>query len=223
MPRIRNWKDLIFYRPSKQTHYQHIEALFRETIDWELLQTHWQDLMRVVLSIKAGKILPSTVLRKLGNYSRKNRLFQAFQELGKVVRTTFLLEYIIDLQLRQQISSSTNKVERYNQFNDWITFGGEALLSILETEEQEKWIKYTSLISNAIMVQNVVDLTQLLKELKAEKVEFGREDIASLSPYLTRHIRRFGDYVLDLQTKPRPLEETEGDLTTLFEANSSPI
>ena len=38
MPRIRNWKDLKFYRPSKDTHYQHIESLFcDEAIDWELL------------------------------------------------------------------------------------------------------------------------------------------------------------------------------------------
>src|SRR4051812_35752780 len=63
MPRIRNWKDLIFYRPSKETSYQHIDALFSEVIDWELIETHWQDLMQVVLSIQAGKVLPSTLLR----------------------------------------------------------------------------------------------------------------------------------------------------------------
>ena len=41
---------------------------------------HWQDLMQVVLSIKNGKISSSTLLRKLNNYSRKNRLYQAFRE-----------------------------------------------------------------------------------------------------------------------------------------------
>ncbi|MFB7558828.1 Tn3 family transposase [Streptomyces brevispora] len=30
MPRIRNWKGLTFYRPSKQTEYVHIDALFGE-------------------------------------------------------------------------------------------------------------------------------------------------------------------------------------------------
>ncbi len=82
MPRIRNWKDLIFYRPSKGTTYQHIDSLFSDVIDWQLIETHWQDLLQVVLSIKAGKVLPSTLLRKLTNYSRKNRLYQAFRELG---------------------------------------------------------------------------------------------------------------------------------------------
>jgi TnpA family transposase len=30
MPRIRNWKDSTFYRPSKATEYMHIDALFGE-------------------------------------------------------------------------------------------------------------------------------------------------------------------------------------------------
>lgn len=39
----------------------------------------------MVLSIKAGKLMPSTILRKLGSYSRKNRVDQAFKELGQVI------------------------------------------------------------------------------------------------------------------------------------------
>ncbi|MBH8605906.1 Tn3 family transposase, partial [Thermoactinomyces sp. CICC 10522] len=33
---------------------------------------------------------------RLSNDSRKNRLYKAFRELGRVVRTVFLLEYISD-------------------------------------------------------------------------------------------------------------------------------
>jgi TnpA family transposase len=68
-PRIRNWGDLVFYRPDHQTRYRHIDSLFGDVIDWSLLETHFQDLMRVVLSIQAGKALPSMLLRKLGNVS----------------------------------------------------------------------------------------------------------------------------------------------------------
>lgn len=55
MPRIRNWHDLVFFRPTGETSYQHIDALFKDVIDWNLIETHWKDLLRVVLSIKAGK------------------------------------------------------------------------------------------------------------------------------------------------------------------------
>jgi TnpA family transposase len=120
MPRIRNWKDLVFYHPSKDARYKHVDALFGDANDWDLIETHWPDLLRVVLSIKAGTVLPSTLLRKLGSYSRKNRLYQAFRELGRVVRTVFLLRYISDRPLRGQITATTNKVEAYNGFTKWL-------------------------------------------------------------------------------------------------------
>ena len=89
MPRIRNWKDCNFYRANADDKYQYLEPLFGDVINWELIKTHWQDLMRVVLSIRAGKLMPSTILRKLGTYSRKNRLYQAFRELGRVGSSAF--------------------------------------------------------------------------------------------------------------------------------------
>ena len=45
MPRMRNWDDVIFYRPGKSVRYQHIDALFSKEIDWRLIETHWQDMM----------------------------------------------------------------------------------------------------------------------------------------------------------------------------------
>jgi len=104
MPRIRNWKDLKFYRPSREVVYGHIDSLFHDNVvDWNLIQTHWQDLLRVVISIQEGKVLPSMLLRKLTMYSRKNRLYQAFYSLGCVIRTVFLLIVISDVKLREVI------------------------------------------------------------------------------------------------------------------------
>ncbi len=90
MPRIRHWKHLTFYKPTRDAHSEHLDTLFTEMVDWNLLATHLPDMLRVVLSIKAGRITPSTILRKLSTYNQKNKLYQAFRELGRVVRTMFL-------------------------------------------------------------------------------------------------------------------------------------
>jgi TnpA family transposase len=159
------------------------------------------------LSIQTGKISSSILLRKLGNYSRKNRLYQAFQELGRVVRTVFLLRYISDLQLRQQITAVTNKVEAYHGFSKWFFFGGEGVIANNDPEEQEKIIKYNDLIANAVVFHNAVDLTDVLRQLKREGYLVVRNDVAALSPYLTSHIKRFGDYLIDLDAVPQALDE----------------
>ena len=55
------------------------------TIDWNIIRTHWQEMMQIALSIQAGKLWPSTLLKKLSSYSHKNKLYQAFSELGQEV------------------------------------------------------------------------------------------------------------------------------------------
>jgi TnpA family transposase len=175
-------------------------------VDWDLLETHWKDLLQVVLSIKEGKILPSTLLRKLSNESKKNRLYQAFRELGRVVRTVFLLKYISDITLREQITASTNKVEAYNGFSKWLFFGGDGVIAENDPEEQEKRIKYNDLVANAVIFQNVIDITLILRDLIKEGQTLSRNDVEALSPYLTKHVKRFGDYILDLENIPQPLE-----------------
>lgn len=123
MPRIRNWQDLKFYRPDCSSRYKHIDPLFSESIDWNLIEMHLPDMLRVALSIKAGKINASTILRKLGTNSRKNKLYQAFHALGCVLRTGFLLCYLNDADLRATIQAATNKSEAFNGFIKWLAFG----------------------------------------------------------------------------------------------------
>jgi len=212
MPRIRNWKDLRFYRPSKETHYRHIESLFSDTINWELIERHWQDLLQVVLSIKAGTVSSALLLRRLGTHSRRNRLYQAFRELGRVVRTVFLLRYLSDATLREQITASTNKVEAYNGFAKWLNFGGEGVIAAVAFEEQEKRLKYNHLVANAVAIQNVIDLTRAVRALLQESYPVQREELAALSPYQTGHLKRFGDYALSV----RPPEPFDGELVTPF-------
>jgi len=206
MPRIRNWRDYRFFRPDEDSRYEHIDALFREDMDWDLIETHWKDLMQVVLSIKSGKIAASTLLRKLGNYSRKNRLYQAFRALGAAVRTLFLLQYISDRELREQITASTNKVEAYNGFSKYFFFGGEGVIADNDPLEQEKAVKYNDLVANAVIFHNVVEQTRIIKTLMRAGWKITQEGVAALSPYVTSHVKRFGDYLIDVDALPEPYE-----------------
>lgn len=208
MPRIRNWKDYNFYRPDKGAKYKHIDPLFEKAIDWKLIESCWQDMMQVVLSIKAGKITSTLLLRKLGSYSRKNKLYFALQELGRVVRTQFLLEYISDVELREIITATTNKVESYNKLSDWVSFGSKVLTESNDEDEIEKAIKYRGLVTDALVLQNIIDITDTGVQLKAEGYDIEKEDFDITSPYLTGHIMRFGVYIVDLATVPKNIDKT---------------
>ena len=206
MPRIRNIHDLRLYRPNKQTRYQHIDSLFHEAINFGIIKTHLPDMIRVAISIKRGKITASTVLRRLGTHSRKNRLYFAFRELGKVVRTFFLLRYIDEIELRQTIHAATNKSEEFNNFTKWLFFGGDGIIAENVRHEQRKIVKYNQLVANMVILHNTDRMTKVLRQLSDEGVEITQEVLAGMSPYRTSHINRFGDYTLDLKRKIEPLD-----------------
>jgi TnpA family transposase len=84
MPRMRSIGGVMFYRPAASIRYRHIDALFRAEIDWDLIAMHARDVFLVVLSIQAGRVTPSMLLRKLGTYNRRSLLYRAFREIGRV-------------------------------------------------------------------------------------------------------------------------------------------
>ena len=205
MPRIRNWKDLKWFRPVATGAYQHIDGLFTgDSVDWELIETHLPDMLQVAQSIQAGRVSPSTILRKLGSASRKNKLYYAFRELGRVVRTGFLLEYICNSELRQIIQAAQNKCEGFNKFAQWAYFGADAIEDNVR-DNQLKIIKYNHLIANLVIFHNCHTMTQALKELEAEGIVLTPELLAALSPYRTHHINRFGMYEVH-DREPAPVD-----------------
>ncbi|WP_373538752.1 Tn3 family transposase [Chamaesiphon sp.] len=206
MPRIRNWKDLTFYRPTKAVRYKHVDSLFTDTVNWELIETHLPDMLRVALSVKAGKINASTVLRKLGTNSTKNKLYQAFHSLGCAVRTGFLLQYLNDAQLRSTIQGATNKSESFNHFVQWLSFGGEGVITSNNREEQRKMIRYNHLVANCLIFYNVFEISRILNELRQEGYPLDTDAVATLSPYWTQHVNRFGVYDLNLDRCPPPID-----------------
>ena len=118
MPRMRGLGDAIFYRPAKSIRYEHIDALFGGEIDWDLIAMHARDMIQVVLSIQAGRVMPSMLLRRLGTHNRRCLLCRAFRELGQVERTLFLLRFISSAEVRRTIRAETTKIEAYNDFLD---------------------------------------------------------------------------------------------------------
>jgi TnpA family transposase len=49
------------------------------------------------------------LLRRLDNQSRRNRIYRAFRELGRAVRTIVLLRYLSEPELREGITAITNR------------------------------------------------------------------------------------------------------------------
>jgi Tn3 transposase DDE domain-containing protein len=114
--------------------------------------------MQVVLSIREGRLSSPLLLRRLGTESRKNNVYKAFRELGRVIRTITLLRFASEPELRQEITAATNKVEAYNGFSAWLRFGHDAIKRN-DPAEHEKIIKFNSLLANCVIFHTALDMT----------------------------------------------------------------
>jgi len=121
-----------------------------------------------------------------------------------VIRTIYLLEWIASGTLRRQVTATTNIIESYNAFAKWLSFGGEGVIAENDPDEQQKRLRYNDLVASAVILHNVVDMSRILTQLKAEGQHVHAEDLNFLSPYLTSCIKRFGDYTLNLSKPPEP-------------------
>ncbi len=100
----------------------------------------------------------------------------------------------------------TNIVEKYHQFLDWVFFGKDGAITDNDPIEQEKRFKYLDLVASAVILQNTVDMSLAIQTLTQQGVEVKYQHVKALSPYITRHIKRYGDYVVDLTNLPLPFD-----------------
>lgn len=207
MPRIKQFKHLYYYKASPKDHYENIDELFTEKpIDWELIETHYHDMLRVAISIYKGKVKASTLLRRFCSKSRKNKLYFALRELGRVERTLFLLNYINDANMRSQIQSATCKSEEFNEFISWIRFGGGGVISDNMRPNQRKIIRFNHLLANMLIFHTVVYQTKAINKLRANHLQIPDEVLAGLSPYWREHLNRFGIFQLDMEKTASEIE-----------------
>ena len=91
------------------------------------------------------------------------------------------MRYISEPELREEITAATNKVESYNEFSAWLRFGHDTI-ERNDPAEQEKIIKFNTLLANCVIFHTALDMTTVLRQLAAEGWEITPAAVAALSP-----------------------------------------
>lgn len=55
-------------------------------------------------------------------------------------------------------------------------------------------MKFNALLTNAVIFHNALNIAEIVRQLLEEGWEIAPEDLAHVSPYLTEHLQRFGEY-----------------------------
>jgi TnpA family transposase len=194
-PRIRDLADKRLYVPGKQSDYPALAALYGGTLNTRIVRAHWDQTLRLGVSIRQGTVTASLMLRKLGSYPRQNGLALALRELGRIERTLFMLDWLQNIDLRRRVNAGLNKGEARNALARAVFFNRLGEMRDRSFENQRYRASGLTLLTAAIVLWNTVYLERAVEALKEHGFPVDDSMLQHLSPLGWEHINLTGDYV----------------------------
>ena len=134
MPRIKNLKSQQLYKASKNHYYGEFNQLMTKSVSLELIKEQWDQMVRIVASMK-DKLCPAhEIIRILSKGSPSDKIANAFTHLGRLIKTQYILQYITDEELRNKVHRQLNKGEHRHALARWIFFANQGKFMVGDYE-----------------------------------------------------------------------------------------
>jgi TnpA family transposase len=70
--------------------------LLNKTADLDIVIEQWEEMIRVALSLKKRTAPAHVIVQRLTNSFPSDRLSKAFTNLGRIIKTQYILRYLTD-------------------------------------------------------------------------------------------------------------------------------
>lgn len=157
-------------------------------------------MIKYATALRLGLADPESVLRRFSQANAQHPTYAALKELGKVVKTIFLCEYLHDEGLRREIHEGLNVVETWNSANGFIFYGKGGEISTNRLEDQEIDVLSLQLLQNSLVYVNTLMLQAVLGDEGWHR-RMTDEDWRALSPLIHHHVNPYGVFRLDMTTR----------------------
>jgi TnpA family transposase len=163
-------------------------------VDLALIGEQWDQLVRVTASLK-NRVAPAhVVLQRLTNASPSDRVAKALTALGRMIKTIFILSYLHEDQVRRRVQLQLNRGEARHDLARWLFFANRGEFRTGDYEEIMNKASCLSLLSNAVLVWNTIEMAKIIERLSASGEEIASADLAKVSPMAFHHVIPNGTY-----------------------------
>jgi TnpA family transposase len=214
-PRIKNYQEQLLYTFKDKSRKIYENQAYKilpaksSYINEKIIVEQWDQILRLLCTIKLKETLPSNILKRLSSYSKQNPLYKAIKEIGRIYKTIFLLKYYDEVLLRQNIEKQLNRIELSHYFAKTVFFGNNRELRYATKEEQEIAVGCRHLIQNAIILWNYLFISEKLSQITNHE-EFQKHiDLLKNSSMMSwQHVNLHGQYDFDIEVNTSPFDLT---------------
>jgi TnpA family transposase len=197
MPRIRDLKDQQLYRLDRFVDYGVFTPLLTKTADLTLVEEPWEEMLRVALSLKRRTAPAHVIVQRLTNSFPADRLSRAMTNLGRIIKTQYILRYLTDRDLRQTVQLQLNKGEYRHKLPRRIFFADQGEFTTGDDEEIMNKASCLSLVSHAILYWNTIKINGIVEHLRAQGEEIDKDTLSHISLLPFRHVVPNGTYFIE--------------------------
>ena len=146
------------------------------------------------LPMAAGIIPPSQILRKFAAYPRQHGLALPLREIGRIERTLFIIDWLLDAKLQRRAQSVLNKGEAHHALKNALRIGRQGEIRDRTTEGQHFRIAGLNLLAAIVIYWNTLHLGHAVAQRQSDGLGVPPELLAHISPLGWAHILLTGEY-----------------------------
>lgn len=102
-----------------QDSYPNLQPVLTRAINWSLIEQQYDQMIKYTTALRLGTAETEAILKRFTRNSG-HPTYRALSELGKVLKTIFLCEYLSSEEVRREIHEGLNVVENWNSANSFI-------------------------------------------------------------------------------------------------------
>ncbi len=198
-PRIRDIGDQRLYRMDLAKKYGNLDSQLKGKINRDLIERHWDALLRIAGSLKMGWVTASLFISKLQSRPRQNTLVRALREYGRLAKTLFILRYLEKESFRRYIHMQIYKGEALHMLRRFLFFAHEGTIRRKQEEEMSCQAGCLNLLTNAVIIWNTVYMNAAINRLREDGYQVKNDDLKHLSPVRHGHVNPYGRFIFQIE------------------------
>jgi len=160
----------------------------------KLIIENWPDILSAVATMAAGVMPPSQLLRKFASDPRQHELALALREIGRIERTLFIIDWLLDADMQRRANVGLNKGEAHHALKNALRIGRQGEIRDRTAEGQHFRIAGLNLLAAIIIFWNTKHLGHAISARKLSGLDCSTELLSHISPLGWAHILLTGEY-----------------------------
>ncbi len=199
-PRLTNLHDRALYSYDNKSLLKNSKYTVgpKTAINKTRILDNWDDILRLMATIKSGKQSASLIFRRLSASKKASDLYKAIKELGQLLRSHYIVNYLKNEELRRSVQKQLNRVELGQRFSSALFFARKGELRVGGQTDIERVMLCKTLLKNVVILWNYLYLSDYIISLDSgNEIENVLESISSGSVISWRHVNMHGVYDFD--------------------------